>query len=111
MSDIITKLERIKQTNHEIKEAITTKGAICETDCFREYPERILAIPSGGSSGGGSSSGGSGDSLQEVILVEKVITANGVYEPDSTCDGFNRVIVNVPTSGGTTLPRAEEVEF
>lgn len=56
MSDIITKLERIKQTKHEIKEAINTKGAICETDCFREYPERILAIPSGGSGGGSSDS-------------------------------------------------------
>ena len=111
MSDIITKLERIKQTKHEIKEAINTKGAICETDCFREYPERILAIPSGGSSGGGSSSGGSGDSLPDFILVEKIITENGIYEPDSTCDGFNKVIVNVHTSGGTSLPRAEEEEF
>lgn len=51
MSSLIEKLQYTKQTKLAIREAISTKGASCETDCFRQYPERILAIPSGGSGG------------------------------------------------------------
>lgn len=62
MSSLIEKLQYTKQTKLAIKEAIITKGASCETDCFRQYPERILAIPSGGS-GGGSVTPGEGETL------------------------------------------------
>lgn len=48
MSDLITKLQRIKQTKKEIKDAINAKGSSCNTECFREYPDRILAIQGGG---------------------------------------------------------------
>lgn len=99
MGTLVEKLRYALETKTEIRSAISAKGSSCETDCFREYPDRILAIPSGDPSG------------DEPILQEIAIQENGVYEPDSTCDGFNRVIVNVPTSGGTTLPRAEEEEF
>lgn len=57
MGTLMDKLNRIKQTKTEIKAAINQKGSACNTNCFREYPNRILAI-----SGGGNNSG-SGDSL------------------------------------------------
>lgn len=41
-----------------------------------------------GQSGGGSSS--------QAVLRELTVQENGVYEPDSTCDGFCKVIVDVP---------------
>ena len=58
MGTLIDKLNRIKQTKNEIKDAINQKGAVCNTSCFREYPNKIIAIPSGGGNGGGS-----GDSI------------------------------------------------
>jgi hypothetical protein len=90
MSDIITKLERIRQTKTEIREAINIKGAACETDCFREYPERILQIPSGGSGPG------------SARLQEKLVTENGIYTPSPGYDGFSKVTVRV--SGDNTMP-------
>lgn len=49
-----------------------------------------------GGSSGGSSSGSSGSgSGSNVVLRELTVRENGIYEPDSTCDGFCKVIVNV----------------
>lgn len=98
MSDIIAKLERIKQTKTEIKDAIKTKGATCDTDCFREYPERILAIPSGG--------GGSITPSVGIVLQEKTITTNGQHFPDEGYGGFSSVTVKVPQTGGSDTSNA-----
>ena len=89
MSDIITKLERVKQTKTEIKQAIKSKGSACDTDCFKEYPGRILAIPSGGV-----------EPSIGVVLQEKTLTTNGVHLPDEGYGGFSKVTVKVPSSGG-----------
>ena len=79
MSDLITKLQRIKQTKKEIKDAINAKGSSCNTECFREYPDRILAIQGGGDEDlsyileligdGKLNNGDNWQSLEEIIVL------------------------------------------
>lgn len=49
--------------------------------------------------------------LGDAKLQEKVITANGEVRPDSGYDGFSKVTVNVPTSGGEITQVATEREM
>ena len=52
--------------------------------------------------------------LGDAKLQEKTITANGEIRPDTGYDGFSKVIVNVPNSGGgsiTEVATEREMEF
>lgn len=56
-----------------------------------EYNPRIKALAGGGSGGG---------TVVEPVLTSLEITENGTYTPEEGVDGFNQVIVNVPSGGG-----------
>lgn len=105
MGTISNKLDYLKDTKSQIKEALIAKHAtVSDTDTFRSYADKIKTIPQ-----------------VNATLIKKTITENGTYiatsEKDVTkCDGYSSVTVNVKgklvektiTKNGTYYPKDDK---
>lgn len=85
MANLVENLQSIYSTKQQIKDVLNT-----QSDVFADYPDLIRQrIEEGGSGSEGA------------VLSTQYIDRNGeYYAPDFGSDGFERVIVAVPTEGG-----------
>lgn len=98
MGTISDKLDYLKDTKSQIKEALIAKHAtVSDTDTFRSYADKIKTIPQ-----------------VDATLIKKTIIENGTYiatsEKDVTkCDGYSEVTVAVrgATDGLTSVTYIE----
>lgn len=86
MANLVENLQSIYSTKQQIKDVLNT-----QSDVFSDYPDLIRQRIE--ESGSGESGG--------AVLSTQYIDRNGdYYAPDFGSDGFERVIVAVPTEGG-----------
>lgn len=83
MGTISEKLDYLKETKTQIKEALVAKHAtVSDSDTFRSYADKIKNLPQ-----------------VDATLVTKEITENGTYtaatDTEQICDGYSEVVVNV----------------